>query len=363
MIRTVILLAVLFCAQMTAAPVGRIVEVTGPTQIARGESNLEGIVDSSLEMGDSIETLKARVNVTFVDDTKMSVTEFSKLKIDEFVYDPSTSKGAMSVKAAFGTVRYASGKIAKNSRENIRVATPTAKVSVRGTDFTMTVDEGGKSLIILLPSLLDKSIVGQIEVGTLAGSVLLTQPFQATFVSSAAMPPSAPITLDFQDESRINNMILVETPKPVAAAAKEQKKETAKADANDDVKPTNNRSNDSNRNSQQSAPQEVKLSLESLDVELIEEVFQTLEQAAETPAPPAAPVVPEAPAAPALTSGGSFTIDSSKAILYIVGNKAVVKYTTKSNSNTTVTHITQDGTTAYPLNYGNKNKVTIKQTP
>jgi hypothetical protein len=361
MIRTVILLAVLFCAQMTAAPVGRIVEVTGPTQIARGESNLEGTVDSSLEMGDSIETLKARVNVTFVDDTKMSVTEFSKLKIDEFVYDPSTSKGAMSVKAAFGTVRYASGKIAKNSRENIRVATPTAKVSVRGTDFTMTVDEAGKSMIILLPSLLDKSIVGQIEVGTLAGTVLLTQAFQATFVSSAAMPPSAPITLDFQDESRINNMILVETPKPVAAAAKEQKKETAKVDANDDVKPTNNRSNDSNRNSQQSAPQEVKLSLESLDVELIEEVFQTLEKEAEKP--PVAPAAPEAPAVPALTSGGSFTIDSSKAILYIVGNKVVVKYTTKSNSNTTVTHITQDGTTAYPLNYGNKNKVTIKQTP
>ena len=361
MIRTVILLAVLFCAQMTAAPVGRIVEVTGPTQIARGESNLEGTVDSSLEMGDSIETLKARVNVTFVDDTKMSVTEFSKLKIDEFVYDPSTSKGAMSVKAAFGTVRYASGKIAKNSRENIRVATPTAKVSVRGTDFTMTVDEAGKSMIILLPSLLDKSIVGQIEVGTLAGSVLLTQPFQATFVSSAAMPPSAPVTLDFQDESRINNLILVETPKPVAAAAKEQKKDTAKADANDDVKPTNNRNNDSNKNSQQSAPQEVKLSLESLDVELIEEVFQTLEKEAEKP--PVAPAAPEAPAAPVLTAGGSFTIDSSKAILYIVGNKVVVKYTTKSNSNTTVTHITQDGTTAYPLNFGNKNKVTIKQTP
>jgi hypothetical protein len=358
MLRAVILLAVLSYAQIFAAPIGRMIEVTGPTQIARGDSTIEGTVDAGLEMGDSIETLKARVNVTFEDDTKMSITEFSKLKIDEFVYDPNSSKGSMSVKAAFGTVRYASGKIAKNSRENIKVTTPTAKVSVRGTDFTMTVDEAGKSLIILLPSLLDKSIVGQIEVGTLGGTVLMTQAFQATFVSSAALPPSAPVVLDFQDESRINNMLLVETPKPVAQAAKEQKKETAKADANDDVKPTNNRSNNDQKASA-SSPAEVKLSLESLDVELIQEVFVALEKEAEAPQPPPAPEPP----APEMVSSGSFSIDASKAILYVVGNKLVVKYTTKSNSSTTVTHITQDGTTVYPLNYGGKNNVTITQKP
>ena len=44
---------------------------------------------------------------------RVDVTEHSKLVIDEFVYDPNTKTGALSIKAALGTVRYASGQIAK----------------------------------------------------------------------------------------------------------------------------------------------------------------------------------------------------------------------------------------------------------
>ena len=124
---------------------------------------------------------------------------------------PQARLEVISVKAAFGTIRYASGLIAKNSRENVRVTTPTAKVSVRGTDFSMTVSEDGKSLIVLLPSIPlaggGLPVVGRIEVSNLAGTVVLTQAYQATLVTSAQALPSIPVILDFQDESKINNML------------------------------------------------------------------------------------------------------------------------------------------------------------
>jgi len=145
-------------------------------------------------MRDLIETLKGRANIKFVDDTKVSVTEYSKLLIDEFVYNPEKKTGKLSLKAALGTIRYSSGKIAKNSRQNVKIKSPTASVSVRGTDFTMNVQEDGASSFLLLPSTDEagKSYVGSIDVSTLGGTVTLSQAYEATTVVSAIAAPTPP---------------------------------------------------------------------------------------------------------------------------------------------------------------------------
>ena len=72
--------------------------------------------------------------------------------IDDFVYDPKKGTGKVALNMAMGTVRYASGQIAKNNPQQVALNTPSATVSVRGTDFTATVDEIGASTFILLPS-------------------------------------------------------------------------------------------------------------------------------------------------------------------------------------------------------------------
>ena len=216
MLKAVICTIAAFLCTYTYGAIGKLTEVTGPTQIVRSDEKIDGQIDVGVEINDTIETLKARVGITFEDNTRMQITEYSKLKIDEFIYDPSSKTGSISVKAAFGTVRYASGLIAKNSRENVRVTTPTAKVSVRGTDFSMTVSEDGRSLIVLLPSIPlaggGLPVIGRIEVSNLAGTVILTRAYQATLVTSAQALPSIPVILDFQDESKINNMLIVDTP-------------------------------------------------------------------------------------------------------------------------------------------------------
>ena len=210
MLRSVGLL--ILCTQSLFGLAGNITSLTGPTQITRATERIKGSVQGVIEMYDVIETLQSRTGITFVDDTKVSITEHSRLKIDEFVYDPDTSKGKLTMKATLGTVRYASGRIAKNSGENVNITTPTASIAVRGTDFSMSVDEMGRSLVILLPGANNK--VGIIEVSNFAGTVILNKAFEGTFVVSAQTAPSPPVIFNL-DENKINNDLLLEEPKPV----------------------------------------------------------------------------------------------------------------------------------------------------
>jgi hypothetical protein len=116
---------------------------------------------------------------------------------------------------AMGTARYASGQIAKNNPQQVAIKTPTATIAVRGTDFSMTVDELGRSLVILLPSCDSKGCVtGAIEVSNLAGFVLLDVPYQATLVSSTNSPPSQPVIVKL-DQANINNMLIISRPPEV----------------------------------------------------------------------------------------------------------------------------------------------------
>ena len=105
--------------------------------------------------------------------------------------------------------------------------TPTASIAVRGTDFSMTVDELGRSLVMLLPSCDDKGCVtGAIEVSNDAGKILLDQAFQATLVSSLSTPPMAPVIINI-DQANINNMLIVSPPPQVIEEESQSDNKTA----------------------------------------------------------------------------------------------------------------------------------------
>lgn len=185
---------------------------SGPTEIVRKRQSLPSQAGTAIEMNDTVVTARSRAELTFVDKTQVKITEQSKLVIDDFVYDPRQGTGKLAMKMALGTARYASGQIAKNSPQNVAVSTPTATVAVRGTDFSMTVDELGRSLVMLLPSCDEKSCVtGVIEVFNDAGRVTLTQAYQATVVNSLSQAPSQP-TIVTVDPNNISNLLIVSPP-------------------------------------------------------------------------------------------------------------------------------------------------------
>lgn len=205
-------------------------------EIQRNKNKMPGHKGSEIESMDTYVTGTCSSNITFKDDTKLKVTENSRLVIDDFVYDPKKSDaGKLAVKVGMGTVRYASGQIAKNNPQQVAIKTPTATVAVRGTDFTMTVDETGESLVVLVPSCKDEKDVkqyeleenrcrvGKIEVSTQAGMVTLDKAFEATYVASPTATPTPPVIMNIV-ESKINNNLIIAKPGEVANAIKEHRK-------------------------------------------------------------------------------------------------------------------------------------------
>lgn len=210
--RVILTLLLLFSQTDVWAAVGSVTQQTGPTEIVRKRQSLSSQTGTAVEMNDTVITARARAELTFVDKTQVRITEQSKLIIDDFVYDPKQGTGKLAMKMALGTARYASGQIAKNSPQNVAVSTPTATVAVRGTDFSMTVDELGRSLVMLLPSCDEQSCVtGVIEVFNDAGRVTLTQAYQATVVNSINQAPSTPAVISI-DPNNINNLLIVSPP-------------------------------------------------------------------------------------------------------------------------------------------------------
>ena len=208
------------------ATIGEVSISTGSAVIDRKDGKVDVKVKKELDVFsyDTVKTGDGKVGIKFIDDTRVDVTEHSKLIIDEFVYDPITKTGSLSLKATLGTVRYASGQIAKNSKQNVKISTPTATIAVRGTDFAMTVNEIGGSTIVLLPSCDGNGncYVGEIEVQTDAGFVIMNQAFQATQVDTMESKPLKPVLLDL-DIDMINNLLIVSQPKEIETAVEEEK--------------------------------------------------------------------------------------------------------------------------------------------
>lgn len=191
-----------------------------PASISRSNNHLEGKKGAGIEMNDVVNTAKGTVGITFDDNTKVNITENSKLVIDDFVYEPKKGAGSLGLKVALGTVRYTSGVIAHNNPNSVAIKTPTSTIAVRGTDFLMSVDEIGRSMIILLPQCDSMGVckTGVIDVETPAGIVTMNQANQATMVDSGSNPPTPPIVVNLEGRP-LNNTLQVSSPKTASGAA------------------------------------------------------------------------------------------------------------------------------------------------
>jgi len=197
-------------AQQLDASIGSVTELKGIGRIVR-DVPYDAALSFDIESYDNVETTNGRIGITFLNDTRVRLTEHSQLLIDEFIYDPDPSKSKMALQFASGTARFITGKLNTINKENIAISTPSANVSIRGTDFTVTVNELGESLIILLPKD-DGTPSGEIVVATAIGEVILNQPYQATTVSMFETEPTKPVILDITLEL-IDNMLIVNPPK------------------------------------------------------------------------------------------------------------------------------------------------------
>ena len=217
------ILNIILIGSVSADSIGSIVEQSGSAQITRQKQEIS-IDDTNLpeiELNDIAETANGKLKIEFLDNAQLDIKEHSEVLIDEIYYDPDPSLSRMSMKFTMGTARFASGSLGLVNKANIDIQTPTATIGIRGTDFTTTIDELGRSLIMLLPDV-NGDPSGEITVTNEAGVITLNQAYQATMVSSLNTMPTKPVTIGGITPSMIDNMFIVNPPKEVKQAIQDQ---------------------------------------------------------------------------------------------------------------------------------------------
>lgn len=203
-----------------AEPIGDIRETKGYGGITRGKETLNHEVGLEINLNDTAETADGRMLIEFLDKAELQLKEHSRVLIDTVYYDPDPSLSKMTMRMVSGTARFASGKKGLINKANIEISTPTATIAVRGTDFTTTIDEIGRSLVILLPD--DKgNPSGVIEVSNLGGTVILDEAYAATMIASYDKPPTSSTVINGITPALIDNMFIVNPPAEVKQAIEE----------------------------------------------------------------------------------------------------------------------------------------------
>ena len=93
-------------------------------------------VGTAVHMGDALQMgPNGRLEVTFVDDTRLTLGDNAKVVIDRYVHNPGRSVGEVALKSAQGALRFTTGKNGQMSKKDVTVSTPAAALAVRARIF------------------------------------------------------------------------------------------------------------------------------------------------------------------------------------------------------------------------------------
>ena len=111
---------------------------------------------SLVRMSDTLHTgANARLQVTFRDNTNLTLGENASVVVDRFVFDPDTGVGEATLNATKGALRMVTGRISDMPNKDIKVSTPFAALAVRGTDFWSGTVKGQAGVLLVHNSKLE----------------------------------------------------------------------------------------------------------------------------------------------------------------------------------------------------------------
>jgi hypothetical protein len=163
------------------ARVGFVDKVEKEASVVSGESATAAIVGTSVHMNDELRTgAEGRLQVTFRDNTVLTLGENASVVVNRYVYDPDQGVGETVLQATKGAFRFASGRIKELKQSTIAISTPAADIGVRGTEFWGGPIEGKYGVLLL---------EGEVTVSNQAGTVTLATPGQGTDIPSPLDAP------------------------------------------------------------------------------------------------------------------------------------------------------------------------------
>lgn len=182
-------LPILFCCvsifstgTLAASVVGTVTKVQHQARI--GSKSAE--VGVPVHMHDQISTgPDARLEITFRDNTTLTLGENARVAIDRYVYNPGNSIGAMTVNATRGALQFATGQLGSMRNKDITITTPAAALAVRGTAFWAGIVDFQFGVLLLSKS-------GRVHVSNSVGAVTLSSTGQGTDIPPSLKQDSAP---------------------------------------------------------------------------------------------------------------------------------------------------------------------------
>ncbi len=142
---SLLLLASLSTRAAAEAAIGQIKSAAGEVTVLRGGVSQKVAAGDRVFQSDVLATgPDGSLGITFADNSMMSLGPDSKLSLDQFVFDTTTHEGAFDSSLSKGTLAVKSGQIVKQTPEAMKVRTPGALLGVRGTEFVVRADGGGR---------------------------------------------------------------------------------------------------------------------------------------------------------------------------------------------------------------------------
>jgi len=97
--------------------------------------------------------VRGSTELEFLDNTHLVVGPNGEVRLDEFVYDPSSATGGGQISLKVGAFRYQSGEL--KNKENVKLVTPTATMTIRGTHLVIFVGLDGATEVNVIEGAVD----------------------------------------------------------------------------------------------------------------------------------------------------------------------------------------------------------------
>ncbi|MCB1530948.1 MAG: FG-GAP repeat protein [Rhodospirillales bacterium] len=134
------------------SPVGAIEEVKGEATVTHADGTSDPVtIGTPVYQGDIIETSgEGAVNIVFIDETSMAISENARMAVDEYKFDSSTESGATNLSVLRGVFVFTSGLIGRDDPDDVQIDTPVGSIGIRGTIIAGHINAGGESEITVI---------------------------------------------------------------------------------------------------------------------------------------------------------------------------------------------------------------------
>ncbi|WP_183242310.1 FecR domain-containing protein [Bradyrhizobium sp. cir1] len=122
-------------------PIGNVATVTGIATVIRDKNSYPLRMRDDIYLNDIVQTASnSSLGITFNDATTFNLSASARITIDNYVYEDGGKQNSAIFDIGKGTVAFVAAAVAKTG--DMKIATPTATLGIRGTTGVVDVPEG-----------------------------------------------------------------------------------------------------------------------------------------------------------------------------------------------------------------------------